>query len=393
MSINNFLFRTKNKFCFMISEIKIRSNKMAFVIQPERSDDEQFVNGFTEDGRFVNGHSKERYSIEAVVDQTGKQELPFFTCYLFLMPYFCITREPIQPEHSCPYPAPFVIRANQAAIQPAYLVRQGLVHYGYQIVFSRATKIYLTVSFHNKKPERHLFDVEYQLLRFQVFDNHGSLQPCSYMDITFEYAGIPLRRRPPFGKLNFNTKLPHPIPYNQSPVPLLDYPPLHAINQMNNAFKWAYFPHSMTIGNLDGLFHGSYFPNVGNEIKQIVLTLSEPHANLTSRAKALFDMMPPGRNDYADHWRSIRKNLVTPMYALSTLIHTNPNEEDGYSDSLIDSIFGPEDIAVAKDQGTQTEPGELFQIDTMRAIISAIIKINPTLLADIDAEKMIQVTV
>ncbi len=364
---------------------------MTFILRTEGGEDDHHVEGFTVDHRFINGREKQRYSIEAVHDPAEGRESPFFTCYLFLMPYFCITREPIQPEHQCPYPAPFVVGCNQAAIQPAYMIRQGMIHYGYQIVFSRTNKIYLTISFHNKKPERHLFDVEYQLIRFQLYDNNGSIRPKFYLDLTFEYAGIPLRQRAPFNKLNFKAKIIQPIPYNQSPVPLLEYTPFHPINNANDSIKWAYYPQWTSIGNLDGIYLGKHFPSLDNSLKKVDTTIPEPHAHLSAMAKTLFEFMPPGRNDYADHWRSIRRNLVTPLYELTTLIHTNPNLGNGYSDSPIQCDHIMSEISPTKNQSTQTEPGELCQIDSMRAIISAIFKANPNLLVDVNDEGLRQV--
>ena len=325
----------------------------------------------------------------------SQNETPYHyqTFYLFLMHYFCINRTPVKPNHNHPYPAPFVIKANQATIQPAYIVKQGMIHYGFQVVTSsRIAKTNLMVQLYHQKPYSDPFVTDYEVLRFQLYDHDGSISPCSYLDVTAIHSGYPEDIRAPYSKLNLKPSIPYPIPYNQSPIMLQhNYTVTIGFKRQNFTLKGVYHPMMTIIGTADGLFWGNHFPHYDepNSIDKVPSLVPEPHFSLSLKVKQLFETLPPGQNVYADHWRIIKKNLVTPLYEMTTVIHRGLNEPESFSESEIMEINY--DNATTT-QSSQTDYRAIQQVDTMRSIISSILTADPMVLREIDDEKVLEIT-
>ena len=329
------------------------------------------------------------FKLTMSIESHNENPYHYQTFYLFLMHYLCINRMPVQPNHNHPYPAPFVIKANQAAIQPAYILKQGMIHYGYQVVTStRIAKTGLTVQLHHRKPYSDLFVTDYEVLRFQLYDHDGSISPCSYLDVTAIHSGYPEDVRAPYSKLNLKPFIPHPIPYNQSPVMLQhNYTVTVGLKRQNFTLKGIYHPMMTIIGTTDGLFWGNHFPNPDepNSIDRVPSLVPEPHFNLTIKIKQIFEALPPGQNVYADHWRDIKRNLVTPLYEMTSIIYQGQNNPNLFSESETMEI-NP-DNAMTITQSTQTDYRAIQQVDTMRSIISSILTADPMILREIDDER------
>ena len=187
--------------------------------------------------------------------------------YIFIFPIFSFSTTPIRSNSDELEQAPFVVACDGKRIYPAYIVKHGQVHYGFQI-YSRA-KLYITLYLDiNLRflQASNQFSV-YELVQFILYGQDGGHEPLDvkFMVIRHPYRAQPLCRRldPP------RTELSYPMPYFQSPLPQ----------------RGCHHPEYLTIGNEINMFYGEYSdPGYNNITISMYPFEIKPHLSyITSR--------------------------------------------------------------------------------------------------------------
>ena len=169
--------------------------------------------------------------------------------YIFICPIFSFSTTPIRSNSSDNLEqAPFAIACDGKRVVPAYFIRHGQVHYGFQ-VFSRAKlslTIYLDINLRFLQASNQF--CVYELVQFILYGQDGGHEPLDvkFMVICHPHRNPPLCRRldPP------RTEPLYPLPYFQSPLPQ----------------RGSYFPDNLTVGNEVNMFYGKYYDFFNNDI-------------------------------------------------------------------------------------------------------------------------------
>lgn len=342
-----------------------------------------------EEGGLIYGDFKMQMSIERKRDE----KVQFSVYYIFLMHYFGVKTTPVEPGHPYPYPAPFVLTTRQTVVHPAYLIRQGKIHYGYQLTtVNKIEKIHFEAQVYNKIPIFGNNKVEdYEVLRFHLYDESGSMIPTNYLDIVAYYSTFPRYLRAPFARLNYKPEIPLPYPLNQSPMFFEQTNiSIHPINRFAPTILSPILPSKTSVGNYDATFLGDYLPSKNNKISQVSSVIIEPYFQLSVKLKRTFLTLSPGANIYADHWKLFRQSLVSPLYQLTILINQDPHTESQMDSRIKDSrlvnLWDPN----KREIGVQTDLNLMQQWDNMRTILASMIKFFPMLLRETDDEKKLR---
>jgi hypothetical protein len=129
---------------------------------------------------------------------------------------------PPKPDHDLPFPAPFSIKDATSKILPAYMIRNGNVHYGYQVLTNGSgTYVWETRShisplsagsgfFERDKIGKYLF---------QIYKNNGDFKPVCELQclLTWNFHYPPIKSDRPIFRYPFT--LQRPIPISQTPLP------------------------------------------------------------------------------------------------------------------------------------------------------------------------------
>ena len=146
--------------------------------------------------------------------------------YIFLLHLSFLTNRAVDANHPHPFRAPFLIHhiTKNVRCLPAYFIKNGITHYGYQLMSRDRTyiKLYLTLISTTLK-EHYGWLRAYELLRFVLFSNSGLMNPISHFDIIVRYQRSKAGRKVLNGaqqrKLSRSLYPFAPNPYHQSPSP------------------------------------------------------------------------------------------------------------------------------------------------------------------------------
>ena len=174
------------------------------------------------------GKFQAEITIQKVVKET--------TFYLFILHLSFLTSEPLTPSHAYPFRVPFLAHSEIATIVPAYLVKKGVLNYGYQLTVKSTSKFRINITLCASAIREHIYQpVTYELVRLFIFSETGSLRPSSFIDFSIRHIWpktLELRRLDKYLRKFATRGLTglFPLPYHQSPVPhphyikYLDYP-------------------------------------------------------------------------------------------------------------------------------------------------------------------------
>ena len=120
---------------------------------------------------------------------------------------------PVPPDHDVSFQAPFTVKSLPIHVRPAYMINEGDVHYGYQLLTNGSGTYELEIRPHIS------FLLKSQKFKFLLFKNNGDLLPYESLPFTIKRDLIypPIKSDQPL--LRYPFTLPHPIPYGQSPLP------------------------------------------------------------------------------------------------------------------------------------------------------------------------------
>lgn len=184
--------------------------------------------------------------------------------YLFLFHLTSLSEQAIEPFHPHPFRVPFLVHTFDAKVYPAYYVRKGIAHYGYQIVAHELNHVELKITLCLLPLiENRFIKRIYELVRLHLFPDSGSLTSLHYFDLIIEHQWPRGNRKPTirnqWGKVMPEISNNFPLPYYQSPIPHPDFTQLTMTTF--SAIQLAVVPFLTSIGNETFVRTAPYYPN------------------------------------------------------------------------------------------------------------------------------------
>ncbi len=183
--------------------------------------------------------------------------------YLFICPLTRVDERTGSPLDR----SPFLLVDQGNRIQPAYLVEDGYIHYGFQIsiVRNHGARFYVNLNLRN------VHDLDqtsvFELVQVRLYDNSGDYDP---IDLKYLVIKHPYTEAAPYFQPATRRFPPNlPVPYFQAPVTL----PLTT-----------HYSPFLTIGNTEHLFYGSFLPRLNQPARVVVKTRETlPHISYITK--------------------------------------------------------------------------------------------------------------
>ena len=255
---------------------------------------------------------------------------------------------------------------------PAYFIKDGIIHYGYQLVSRNRVYVKLCLTLISVPLKEHYGWLKaYEPVRFVLFSNSGLLNPISHFNIVIRYhrnrvrkvlGGIQLR------KLSRSLHPLSPIPYHQSPSPhpyFLDFvDPKIAAQGSSKATP----PIITSTGNLETILVASFLPTVNVSRSWHSLRFIQPDRLPNFSESTLLEITQESA-PYSIHSRKLRELFNLPTF--------QPTHYDQSTQTL--QIDPPIPLNLTymycqtdekQDQGTQTEGMVVFAINAKLEVIN-----------------------
>jgi hypothetical protein len=248
---------------------------------------------------------------------------PTEVLYLFLMHLSFLTKQPVQPDHDLPFQAPFTLNSYEAKIVPAYLVKKGKIHYGYQISSADVPIINLRINLAiNPSIKQSISEKFYELMRFVVFNESGTFHVQDFHDLAIiQFWPKRFRQRKLANKEKLFKGLPNfnPLPFYQSPSPHPDF--IKALGKIPHPslLKPGATPSIISVGDENSLYVAKYLPK-GTNFKSIINVTAvdtEPLPKFPIKTLNELAKIPTSLGDY---FAKIYENFLKPTVALKMYI-------------------------------------------------------------------------
>jgi hypothetical protein len=234
-----------------------------------------------------------------------------------------LTKRAVHAIHKHPFQAPFVIRTFDARVYPAYYVRSGVIHYGFQLVTTAKSKINLRILLCSSSLlEYRRKRLSFQINRLALFTDAGLMNPASHFDLVIRHS-YPLlsKRNPPssqWGRLDKGLSHLAPFPLHQSPIPHPDFIDTnYQVKPDEIPFNKGIVPTNISIGNLDLIKIARYLPFGDNNITWLCneYLQNEPLPTLPATTLRELRRVP---SDSGSYFKKVYNNFLLPINPVTT---------------------------------------------------------------------------
>jgi hypothetical protein len=296
--------------------------------------------------------------IQAII--CNKERFTPSVFYIFLTHLSLLTNRAVEPCHMCPFKAPFLVYGLTKRVKciPATLIKNGVTHYGYQIIPVERTFIRLCITLTTQVLPEHLgWLTAYESLRFSLFSNSGLMNPTSHFDIIVKYESPSLHKKTlsPFQryKLGKPSGLEAPLPYHQSPIPhphYIDFEPIpaHGLNPHK-----AITPTLASIANKETILVANFLPTEKRFKAWLPLNVIQrdqlPNFTTNTLTEVTQNFAP-----YSFYSRKLREIFSLPSFKPT---HYNQSSQTICTDEPmpLNLTLTPQYLKSKNTQGTQTD--------------------------------------